>query len=384
MKIVHICFSNSYNDGWGYQDNLLPEYLARLNTQNYVIASKSHFPDYMKENEIKKIKDKGENYYIGVVNVRRIKTTRLTSTSLIPHGLCRLLDEIMPDMIFHHNICIGSMFVVAQYAQKKKIPLFIDNHADELNMRKSKLWTLLYHKFLLKTICHICDKSVSRYYGVTKSRCDFIHKYYAIRKEKIELLPIGADTDIADTLKTRQELRIKYNFSSEDIIVISGGKMGIHKGTDKLIRIVTNLRMQYANIKLVLFGKFEDPKTEELALGSNAVINFGWCDRLRTLELLKLADVACWPIHHTTLIEDAIAVETPLILKKSATTQHLINGNGIWLNKGGERELLESLIKFIQREELSSLETNCKKMKDTISYISIAKRVIANTINVLK
>ena len=384
MKIVHICFSNSYNDGWGYQDNLLPEYLAKHNIKNYVIASKNHFPDYMKQNEINQIKDKGDNYNIGLVNIRRIKTTRLTSTSYMPHGLCQLLDEIKPDMIFHHNICVGSMYVAAQYAKKNNIPFFVDNHADELNMRNSRLWIMLYHKFLLKTICHICDKSVSKYYGVTNSRCEFINKYYSIPKEKIELLPIGADTDFADKIADRDLLRTKYNLSKNDIIIVSGGKMGIRKGTDKLIQVISSLSKQYTNLRLILFGKYEDTYTEELAVSSDVVLNFSWCDRLKTLELLKLADVACWPIHHTTLIEDAISVETPLLIRKTSTTQHLIDGNGKWIYYLDENELKDTLSKLITDNQFTSFRDKCKMMKVKISYKTISEKLISDTIDVLQ
>lgn len=40
-----------------------------------------------------------------------------------------------------------------------------------------------------------------------------------------------------------------------------------------------------------------------------------------------------WNSQHTTLLEDAIACKLPLILKKYGSTEHLINKNGIFLEK---------------------------------------------------
>ena len=48
MRIVHICISAPYIDGWGYQENLLPRYLQKAGTENYVIASMNDFPVYLK------------------------------------------------------------------------------------------------------------------------------------------------------------------------------------------------------------------------------------------------------------------------------------------------------------------------------------------------
>ena len=73
MKIVHICISGPYIDNWGYQENLLPEYLTDLGTDNYVVTSKNNFPRYLSEEEVKEIYDKGENYYINNVSINRIK-----------------------------------------------------------------------------------------------------------------------------------------------------------------------------------------------------------------------------------------------------------------------------------------------------------------------
>lgn len=41
------------------------------------------------------------------------------------------------------------------------------------------------------------------------------------------------------------------------------------------------------------------------------------------LIVLKLADVACWPIHYTTLIEDTVSVCTAIIIRKTIISAHL-------------------------------------------------------------
>lgn len=378
MKIIHICISAPYIDGWGYQENLLPHYLQKQDTQNFVIASANDFPSYLASKKISEIKAKGEDYSIGDIHIKRIKTKRFSTSFLVPFGLRKSLEDISPDVIFHHNFNCTSLLIAASYAKRKKIPLFVDNHADIINMSRNKLWVFVYYKLLVRGSCSLCKKEIVKAYGVTHSRCDFIRDYYKIDQEKIELLPVGADVDIAETISSKKIIRQKYRYDEHDFIIVSGGKMGIEKGTDKLIFAIEELRKKYPRLKLVLFGSIEDDNTLSLANNSQAVSVFGWCDRIKTLELLKMADVACWPIHHTTLIEDAISVCTPLIIRKTDTTEHLIEGNGFWIENGSAEIIEGALSLLLSQDETQGLamKQSCKKMKNKLSYNTIAEKVL--------
>lgn len=381
MKIVHICLSAPYVDGWGYQENLLPEYLQRNGVENHIIASNDNLPAYLNKEMKENIVKKGNSYNIGDIKIHKIKGKKITTSLLVPYGLKEKIEEISPDVIFHHNVSITTMPIVSKYAKKHSCKLFVDNHADEINMSKNKLWILLYYKILSRLACQIRSDVYTKFYGVTNSRCDFINKYFGVPKNKIELLPIGADTDLADTLGNKYELRNKYKFSQDEKIVVSGGKMGIDKGTYDLINAIEELGAEQ-KIKLILFGKFEDSETLELAKSKDFVTIYGWCDRIRTLELLRLADAACWPIHHTTLNEDAIAVETPLIIRRTGTTEHLVYGNGIWLERGNKEELKKAIEFFYSKkgDNFSNIIKECKNMKEYLSYNNISCKII-QTIN---
>ena len=376
MKIVHICISIPYVDNWGYQENLLPDYLQKSGEENHIITSVESLPAYINSNLRNEISAKGNEYNIGEIKVHKIKCKGVTSSTFIPYGLKKKLEEIRPDVIFHHNVSITTLPIVTKYAKKHKCKLFVDNHADEINMSKNKLWVYFNYKVLSRIACRIRRDSVTKFYGVTHSRCEFINKYFGVPEKYIDLLPIGADTDLADRLESNETLRKKYGFAQDDKIVITGGKMGVHKGTIDLVNAIEECNIN--NVKLILFGKFEDEETEALARSKDFVTIYGWCDRNKTLELLKLANVACWPIHHTTLIEDAIAVETPLVIRMTGTTRHLIKENGAWLKDGNKEELkleLKTVLDKIDNDNEVYLQS-CKEMKLSLSYRNIAKRVV--------
>ena len=378
MKIAHICISNPFIDGWGYQENLLAKYLQKVGTHNYIIASANDFPTYLKQKDIEEIMAKGNRYLLNGLVVRRIQTKKISTSLVIPLGLTQILEEIKPDVIFHHNFNCSSLPISARYAKKKHIPLFCDNHADSINMSKNKLWVWFYYKFLIRMSTQLYKHQIVKAYGVTHSRCDFIHDYYGLSRDKIDFLPIGSDVDLAEEISHKSELRQKYGYNESDFVVVSGGKMGKEKRTDNLIEAVNELHTHYPQLRLILFGKFEDDDTKLLANHSGATTVHGWCDRTKTLELLKMANVACWPFHHTTLIEDAVAVCTPIINRKTGTSEHLINGNGVWVKDGTKDELKEALLQLLNpsKEQQNQIVHSCEKTKQTISYHTIAKKLL--------
>ena len=379
MKIVHICISAPYIDGWGYQENLLPRYLQKKGVENYVIASRNDFPPYLKPEDKAAIIAKGVDYQVDGIHVRRIKTKRLTTSLLVAKGLSKVLAEIKPDLVFHHNFNCTSLLVAGRYAKREKTPLVVDNHADTINMSHNRFWALVYYRLLIGLSCKWIRRTMVRAYGVSQARCDFMHEWYGIPKEIIRMLPIGADTDLAGHIPSKEALREKYGCQAGDFIIVSGGKMGVGKGTDQLINAVNGLKNAYQNIKLVLFGAFEDNDTLSSAKNSDAVSVYGWCDREKTLELLKMADVACWPVHHTTLIEDAVSVGTPIIVRKTGNTEHLVDGNGAWVEGATTESLQSAILVFLSNQDevqRNKLQNACEKMKNQISYDAIAEKLL--------
>ena len=379
MRIVHICISAPYIDGWGYQENLLPRYLQKLGVDNHVIASRNDFPAYLTPEDKAAIVAKREDYQVDGIHVRRIKTKQLTTSLLVTKGLSKVLDEINPDVIFHHNFNCTSLVEAARYAKRKKIPFVVDNHADVINISHNKLWALVYYRLLIGLSCKLIRGTITVAYGVTQARCDFMHQWYGIPNDKIKLLPIGADTDLADAIPSKESLRKKYGYQKDDFIVVSGGKMGAAKGTHQLINVIDGLKSAFQNIRLVLFGAFEDNDTLLLAKNNDVVSVYGWCDREKTLELLKMADVACWPVHHTTLIEDAVSVCTPIIVRRTGNTEHLVEGNGAWVDEVTMESLKSAILSFLSNQDEAQrnlLQSACEKMKNAISYDTIADKLL--------
>lgn len=377
MKIIHCCFGNEhYIDTWGYQQNILPLYHAKLGYDTIVLASNDTYPSFVNKDTIEEIKKKGNCYKNGLVKVER------SSSYFAKHihfqkakGLKVVLEREQPDIIFFHGCLNFSILSCVNYKKKhQKTKLYADNHGDIFNVNPSKAYRFLFFKCFWSAIHKYCQRYVDCYFGVTNGRCDFLKEYFHIKADKVRLLPIGADVDTAkETTESKENLRVKFGFSPSDIIIVHGGKLDPRKGTVDLIEVYRQLRRQgHENLRLVLFGKMVDQRIKQIL--DKDIVVYDWLSRTETFELFKLADLAVWPIHHTTLIEDCVASNLPYLIRKTETTKHLINSD-FYLENGEKEELSNKIKQFIQEEGRTIYIKNVSKMQEKISYYSIANNI---------
>lgn len=205
----------------------------------------------------------------------------------------------------------------------------------------------------MKLCVKMIQSTVTKFYGVTPGRCDYLRDMYGADKNKVKLYPIGFDVDTIQSItETKDSLRKKYGIENDAFVILSGGKMGEDKGTISLINALKSLKNKHANVRLVLFGRFTDNQTEEIANSIKEIKVLGWCSRKETLELIKLSDIACWPIHHTTLIEDAVGTGIPVVIRSTPNTSHLIERNGKYVMNGTEEELYVAISEIIGNYEV--------------------------------
>lgn len=347
MKIVHI--TSIYIEGWGYQENLLPLYQKWAGNDVVVVTDNNHLgyinnPDLAKEI----VRTGGEYVQPEGIKVYKIKTfVNTATTSFFCRGLYKILEREKPEMIFHHNVNVSTLTVAARYKRRHPgVKLYVDNHVDWINETKNQVWHWLFYDFFIPAQVHRLGSVVDKYIGVTPLRCQYLQEVFKVPQNRVAFLPIGCDTNQAEQVKAnREELKRTFNILTEAFVIVSGGKISRSKGTLELIKACDKMREVGENIRLVLFGKI-DEGVSSIAQKYEWITQIGWCNRLETLSLLKMADVACWPWLHTTLIEDAVAVGTPLVVKMSDNVSHFAQAKaGVFMEEGNCEELEKSLIK---------------------------------------
>lgn len=374
MKIVHI--AGNYIDGWGYQENLIPLYQRCAGHDVVIISDNCHLKYCQNEKLTKEIIAKGTEYEYNGIKIHKIKTyLNTSSTSLFCRGLFKILEKEHPDIIFHHDVNFSTLPVAAKYKKRNpNIILYADNHADWINESKNLLWHKLFYETLIPWLVRRLGDVVNYYIGVSPLRCKYLKEMFGVPKRKIKFLPIGCDTFGADqVVESREDLRSRFEINNDAYVIVSGGKLDKSKGTLILIEACEHLRKKIANLHLLLFGKINNEVTQ-LASNKEWITLEDWCDRKKTLSLLKMADVACWPWLHTTLIEDSVAIGIPLCVKMSDNVSHFAKEQaGVFLEKGDIRELEGALLEV--KKNSKYYFNNVKKARERYSYSAIVERL---------
>lgn len=373
MKIFNIC-NGCYTEGWGYQENLLPEYEAKAGYDTYVFASLNHFPSYIAEEEKKAIVSRGQKYVYNGVHIYRYKTFLHTpGVVFFTSHLFRTLLTEKPEIIFQHGIHFSLLKSVLYKIIHKNTAIFVDSHTDYINQSKRVIWNFILRKILLSGVGVISSPFVTKYYGVSPGRCEYLRDVYHIPPSKISLLPIGFDVDLVNNINGC-DFRKDNHIPDNAFIMCMGGKLEESKGTITLIKAYQKLKNHYTNLRLIVFGKILDETTQKAISCDDSIIDAGWCDRKKTIQILKQSQIAIWPIHHTTLIEDAVGSATPIIVRQTGNTQHLVENNGVLMSVGDEKELITA-IKTIYNN-YSKFKKGALDLQDKYSYHSIVKQII--------
>lgn len=376
MKILHLMLACFYIDNYSYQENYLPKYHKEMGNDVEIIASLVSFDKngnscYLKE---------GSKY----INEYNIPVTRLNYAKRIFSRKLRMyiglkdeLDRFAPDVIFIHGIQFLDIRIIKKYAMKNSVTIYIDNHSDFSNSCTNWFSKNVLHKIIWKKCSKCIDPFVKKYYGVLPARVDFLNRMYAIPKEKIELLVMGADDDeVAKAIKSETKIRFRnyYGISQDDYLIITGGKIDLYKRQTLLLMDAIN-EIENQNIKLIIFGSVVEELQDEFykRCDNNRVKYIGWVDSKYTYECISSSDLAVFPGRHSVLWEETVALGVPIVAKFWDGTTHIdINGNVQFLKEDNVEEIRNVITNcYNNKNKLKKLADNASK---EFLYSSIAKR----------
>jgi len=363
LKIIHIC--QYYNDGYGYQENLLPRYQKKLGHDVKIITS-DRMSYFVGEKEPKIVGTRRFEDF-GVPIERLPIRAEFKGRFVWFKGLDKTLQKEQPDYIFHHGVMSPSLITCSKYkAKNPAVFLAADNHSDLNISAQNKLWRLGYYQLFWSNILKSV-KNVDMVFGVTPARCEFAEKYLGIQQNKLRFLPIGADTDLSGKLLEPNGKRPRPGDLS--IQLVTGGKWTRAKRLDILLDAVKGL-----DVQLKIFGSIEDDEARERIEKEENVSFLGWQDREGTLRTLADADLALWPGQHTTLMEDAIATNTPMLLRYHGSTSHHIRGNGAYFFSSNPMEIRQLLQILTENPGLlEEMKKHAPAQMDLLSYDQVAK-----------
>lgn len=384
MKILHIDFTGTFNEEMSYQEVLIPKYNAQ-NDHEVIMLTTCYRSD-----------NNGDLLYTPPVDLimhTSVRLIRLEYKNIINayitrkirkvEGLYILLDQLLPDIIFFHCPQTIELLTIVKYAKMNpSVHIFVDNHADYINSVPNWLSRRVLHKIIWKYCAKKIEPYVTKFYGVTPLRCDFLRDMYNISSDKIELLVMGADDDMINFNKKEQIRRVIRNnlrISENDFVIVTGGKIDEKKNIHLLMQAVNELTSD--NVKLIVFGTPNQKMKliiEELSK-SNYIRNIGWIRSEKVYDFFLASDLAFFPGTHSVLWEQAIGTGIPCVFKYWKGMDHVdLGGNCKFLYTNYIIEIKSVLEEIITNK---SIYQEMKKVAENIgikkfSYKEIASKAI--------
>ncbi|WP_275373066.1 glycosyltransferase family 4 protein [Clostridium tertium] len=335
MKIVHLIIRNEYTDGWAYQENLIPEAHKRLGHEVVVIAttvnSLTGKPREVTPNNIYEIN--------GVKVIRLAPRIVLFSKRLdIYNSIEKALEYEKPEIIFIHGINFLSLGEVRRY--KKKYPECVvvgDTHSDYGNSLKRLPFI---NKYLIQRVLwrSLIKKNLSMFdiiYYVAIQTKVFAMENYSLPETIMKYLPMGGDVtnyQLNNRKNIRAKFREKIGVSENTLVFITGGRF---RESKKLYELITAFQMiKFKDIKLVIFGKFEDSKYKNnvmnLIKNDNRIKFIGWLNPLETTEAFLSSDMALFSGTQSVIWRNAVACGLPVVCRYTFGSEEIdVGGNAI-------------------------------------------------------
>lgn len=384
MKVLNICLSGPFSDGWNYQDNLLTKYQKINGNDVTIIAPKW---SWNSKGELQFI-DKDIYYNEDGVKIIRLNMKNKENINKKFKRYCNLynvIEQEAPDVLFVHGCQFLDLKYVSKYVKNHKVLLFIDNHADFSNSATNFFSKYILHGIIWRHNVRNIKPYVNKFYGVLPARVDFLHNVYGIPMSSIELLVMGADDEYIKKYCTNDNylsMRKKYHIRNDDFVIVTGGKID-HAKLQTLTLMKSIKALDNKKIKLFVFGSVDKSvKSEFDSLCDENTIYLGWADTIMAYEFFNMADLVAFPGRHSVFWEQVVAIGKPMICKYWEGTTHIdIGGNVIFLYNDSVEEyktIINDLYLNIDDKYTLLLNNSKKNEKNEFLYSEIAKKSIGS------
>jgi glycosyltransferase involved in cell wall biosynthesis len=305
----------------------------------------------------------------------------LNSKIRIYSNLLRLLNEIMPDLIYINGLQMFDLYTIIKFKKlHSKVIIFGELSATFDNSAKTLLSKLFLHKLFYKKIIQDSLPYIDKIYYGSSASLTFSSSIYSTSVTS-DILPLGVDDNLIDlTLRLSvDKLREKYYVDKDSFVFITGGKIDNNKKVYELIDAFR--RIPIKKMSLIIFGDFTEPSRSLMDyINSDRRIRLlGWRSSTAIHELFRLSDVAVFPGSKSALWESAIAMGLPLIAQFWRGMEYIdFDGNIYYLlNNGDVSEIYRSMLELHNN---IILRNNMSKIAKENGLLNLSYRNVANKI----
>lgn len=319
MKILMLC--DFFDEKLEYQENLLVKYYRKHGHDVTVVTSTfdSVF-DYYADRHDNTLPSRTYRHDGATVIKLRYRYNILNRLRAFQR-IDRILDDEAPDLIFVHDIMLNLPECIRYVRAHPRSRMILDYHADYSNSGKNALSLKVLHGVIRKWFLDQARPHLSRIFPIVPAGATFLHEIYKVPLDEMELLPLGADTDLAMSIRQgdgRADLRRHYGIPDDHAVIFTGGKLSPAKRTELLLKAA--LSLPHLPIHVIVVGEAgEDDAAYQrmlqgLATADPRVRMVGWLGREDIYRHLHMADLAVFPASQSILWQQAIAMGLPLIV----------------------------------------------------------------------
>jgi glycosyltransferase involved in cell wall biosynthesis len=385
MRIVLL--SEIYCKGMGYLENVLPKYLARLGAEVHVVATDLP-PDY---------RQRGNGAYNGFANQLppgSVDFSEGYTVHILGHkrtlgymrmvGLRKTLSSIRPDVV--QTTTVTGWIAMDGAAHKALVgyKLFTGchYHVSVFPLARKKLYPLRFerlHCALTRTMPgKLASVLTERCYAITSDCADVAVRFFGVRASKIEICPLGVDTDLFypgsgdNDLEARSQLRKRLGFADSDVVCVYTGRFDEDKNPLLLAQAVSRLTRAGAPFRGLFVGNGVQGRTISSYTGCKTHPFVPFSD---LGAFYRAADIGVWPTQESTSMLDAAACGLPIVANDTMSATERTDGNGFAYRLNDLDDLTNTLLKLHDpATRLRMGSCGARKIACNFSWESIAKK----------
>ena len=368
-----------FNTQMKYQEYYLAKEQVLQGHEVYIVTSNRNFPFTDYESTAKSIYG-NRTLPSGYSNEEGFHILRLTvlfehRARVFLRKLHTTLTGINPDVIIIHGIV--NISAILLLLKKVKARYIFDDHMLYQQISRAPLSKLFYYFFRLffkKKILSTAEKIIAISEGCIRT----INEVYGIPHNRIQMIPLGADTRKFHCNGTLRELqRRKLNIGKDAIVILFTGKIIAGK-KPHLITAALNMIKSDEELHVLFVGNFSssyrDIFTREVAKSDHPYSIHPHVGSDELVAMYCASDMAVYPVQATISTVEASACGLPIICTDEIPERYK-NRNGIGIESGNLKQLksaLEVLVKDQKRRlEMGSLGR--KYVEQELSWSIISK-----------
>ena len=380
MRILHLCLSCFYIDGYSYQENILPRINKEDGHEVRILASTGTFLDNIHTGDL----EPSEYVTEYGVPIKRLPYTKIINQLVTvkfrkyPH-LYEEIAAFAPDVIFCHNPSFWSILDVARYKKEHpEVKFYADTHTASYNSGTNWLSLHILHRGFYRYVIQKVLPYLDKYFYISEAEQQFSIQNYGIPESLMEFYPLGGillpNTEYENIRRCHRK---EFDMKENELLLVHSGKLDALKRTDELLQAFT--AVPNLNAKMVVIGSIPEDRKKlltSLMAADSRVFYLGWKSGEELQEYLCACDLYCQPGSVSATLQNAVCQGCAILsYPHRSYTKDFDHGNFLWCKT--EADMTE-IFQQIQKNPdiLVSLQENSWRCaQELLDYRKLAARL---------